>query len=427
VRAAARTLPSLDSVGLLIDTTPLRASRDFRLLWTGQAVSFAGSMITNAALPFQVFHETDSSLAVGLLGVVQLVPLLGFSLIGGALADSLDKRRLLLIVNVAALGCSAALALNASLDNPQVWVLFVLGALSSAIFAIGHPVTRSMLPLLLPPEQRPAAFALQATYGSFGMMVGPAIGGLLIDVFGLTTAYTVDLFTYGLALLAFSGLAPFPPAPEAARASRDSVMQGIRFLRGHSVIMSVFAIDLLAMVFGMPRALFPALTERLGGGPTMYGLLWSAVALGAFVATIASGWTNRIHHHGRAVLYCVAVWGLSIAVVGLTVEPVIALAALALAGAADMISGIYRSTIAADVTPDDLRGRVSGVEFAVYAGGPVLGDVEAGVVGGLVSLPFAIVSGGLACVAGAIAFAAAVPSFARYARPSAHSRSSSNG
>jgi MFS family permease len=196
--------------------------------------------------------------------------------------------------------------------------------------------------------------------------------------------------------------------------TRASIFEGIRFLRGHSLVISIFGIDLLAMVFGMPRALFPALTERLDGGPLLYGLLLSSVAAGAFIASLTSGWTSRIRRYGRAVVWSVCAWGGAIAVAGAVRTPAIVLLALLVAGAADMISGVYRSTIAAAVTPDELRGRVSGVEFAVYASGPVLGDVEAGLVGGLVSVPFAIVSGGLACVAAAIAFAALVPGFASY-------------
>ena len=379
-------------------------------------MSFVGTMITTAALPYQVFQETRSSVAVGLLGLVQLVPLLVFSLLGGALADGLDKRRLLLAVNVVSLGCSAALAANAALDSPQVWPLFVIGAASSATMAVSYPTTRSLLPLLLAPELRPAGYALQATYGSFGMMAGPALGGALIAAFGLTTAYLVDIATYAVTLVAFARLSPSPPVAGASRASRASILEGLRFLRGHSVVMSIFAIDLLAMVFGMPRALFPALSERLGGGPTLYGLLLSAVAAGAFLASLASGWTGLVRRQGRAVIAAVAVWGAAVAVAGAVRAAVPVLLLLVVAGAADMISGVFRSSVAADVTPDELRGRVSGVEIAVYAGGPVLGDVEAGLVGGLVGVPFAIVSGGLACVAGAAAFAVLVPSFAGYVR-----------
>ena len=251
---------------LLVDTTPLRVSRDFRRLWIGQAVSFVGSMITIAALPYQVFHQTGSSLAVGLLGMAQLGPLLVFSLVGGAFADSVDKRRLLLGVTTTSAGCSTLLAVNASLDRPQLWLLYVLGAVASAAFAVSFPVLRSLLPLLLDEEVRPAAFALQSTYGSFGMMAGPAVAGVMIAGLGLTSAYVGDVATYAIALVVFWGIAPSPPVVGAERASTTSVLQGVRFLRGHSVIVSVFSIDLLAMVFGMPRALFPALAVRLGGG-----------------------------------------------------------------------------------------------------------------------------------------------------------------
>jgi len=402
---------------LLVDMTPLRASRDFRRLWVGQAISFLGSTITIAALPYQVFHQTRSSLAVGLLGVAQLGPLLTFSILGGALADRVDKRRLLLGVTAAASGCSALLAVNASLSRPQVWALYVVGATASATFAVSSAALRSLLPLLVDEELRPAAYALQSTYGTFGMMVGPAVGGVLIGAFGLVSAYAVDVGTYCVALVAFGAIAAAPPVVAPTSGAGSSILEGLRYLRGHSVIMSTFGIDLLAMVFGMPRALFPALVVRLGGGPTLYGLLFSSVAFGAFVASLLSGWTSSVRHHGRAVLVSVVVWGAAIAAAGLVRQPALVLAMLACAGGADMISGVYRSAIAASVTPDELRGRISGVELAVYAGGPVLGDIEAGVVGGLVSVPFAIVSGGVACVVAAAAFSVRARDFAAYQRP----------
>jgi MFS family permease len=402
---------------LFVDTTPLRVSRDFRRLWIGQAVSFFGSTITIAALPYQVFHETRSSLAVGLLGVAQLGPLLLFSVVGGAFADRVDKRRLLLGVTAVAFLCAAALSLNASFDRPQLWMVYVLGAAASAAFAVSSTTLRSLLPLLVEEELRPAAYALQSTYGTFGMMVGPAVGGLLIGAFGLTSAYAVDAGTYCVALAVFGAIAAAPPVVVTSTARASSVLEGWRFLRGHSIIMSTFGIDLLAMVFGMPRALFPALAVRLHGGPTLYGLLLSSVAAGAFIASLVSGWTARVRHQGRAVLWAVAAWGVAIAVAGLVRAPILVLAMLACAGGADMISGVYRSAITASVTPDELRGRVSGIELAVYAGGPVVGDIEAGVVGGLAGVGFAIVSGGVACVGAAAVFALRVRGFVDYVRP----------
>src|SRR3954454_5113882 len=312
-------------MGLLLDTTPLRVSRDFRRLWIGQAVSFLGSTMTAAALPYQVYHVTNSSLAVGLLGIAQLGPLLVCSIVGGAFADSVDKRVLLIGVTIASMACSAGLAINASLDHPQLWLLFVLGAIASGVIAVTFPVVRSLLPMLLQEELRPAGFALQSVYGSFGMMAGPAVGGLLIGTVGLASTYVFDVATYAIALIAFAGIASSPPVGDAQRASVASVLHGLRYLRGQSVIMSVFAIDLLAMVFGMPRALFPALTDRLGGGPMLYGLLLSSVAAGAFIAAITSGWTGHVRRQGRAVLWAVAIWGAAIAIAGLSLNPVVVL------------------------------------------------------------------------------------------------------
>jgi MFS family permease len=391
-------------VKVLADTTPLRVSRDFRRLWIGHGVSFVGTTVTAAVLPYQVFRQTHSSLAVGLLGLAQLVPLLVCSIVGGGFADRIDKRRLLLVMTVGAMACSGLLAANAALAHPQLWVLYVVGAAVGGLMAMTFPILRSLLPLLLQEELRPAAFALQAMYGSFGMMAGPALGGALIAGLGVTSAYVFDVGTFVVALLAFVGIAPSPPIAADDGPEMTSVLDGIRFLRGHSVVLSVFAIDFMAMVFGMPRALFPALTDRLGGGPILYGLLLSSVAAGAFVASVLSGWTTRVRQQGRALLVAVAGWGACIAFAGLSRSAIIVLLLFAGAGGADMISGVFRSAVAANLTPDHLRGRVSGVEFAVYAGGPVLGDAEAGLVGGLAGVPFAIVSGGVACVVGAALF-----------------------
>jgi MFS family permease len=400
----------------MVDIRPLRVSRDFRLLWFGQAASFLGTTMTGAAIPLEIYKLTNSSLMVGVLGAVQLVPMLVCSIGGGALADSIDKRLLLLCVTLASLTCSGAFALNASLHHPQLWLMYVLGAISTGLLAITVPVLRSLLPMLVESELRPAAFALQSTYGSLGMMVGPAVGGVLIGVIGFAHTYLIDVASYVIALPLFFSIASSPPVGDGQRASVASIIEGLKFLRGHPVITSVFGIDMLAMIFGMPRALFPALTARLHGGPTLYGFMLASVAAGAFVASITSGWTSRVVRQGRAVIVCVALWGVAIAIAGTSRTAVVVLVLFGVAGGADMISGVYRSAVAADVTPDDLRGRISGVEIAVYGGGPVLGDVEAGVVGGLVNVPFAIISGGLACVAGAAVFATKVPSFAKYER-----------
>ena len=289
----------------------------------------------------------------------------------------------------------ATLAVNASLDQPQLWLLYVVGAVASGVVAISFATMRSLLPLLLEQELRPAGFALQSTYTTLGWMVGPAVAGVLIGSFGLTSAYATDVATFAVALVAFVGIAPSPPISAAVGTARESLVTGLRFVGGHRVILSVFAIDLVAMVFGMPRALFPALADRLGGGPVLYGLLLSSVAAGGFLASLGSGWTTRVRRQGRALLIAVAVWGVCIAAAGLTREPVLVLTMFVFAGGADMVSAVFRSTIAANLTPDDMRGRVAAVSGAVPA---ALGGVGSGVVGGA-GLPLAIVSGGVACVA----------------------------
>jgi MFS family permease len=400
-------------VKVLVDTTPLRVCPDFRRLWIGQAVSFLGTQMSAAAVPFQVYRLTHSSLDVGLLGLVQLGPLLVAAVVGGAAADGHDKRRLLLVVTVASMLCSAGLLANSSLGHPQLWLLYLLGAASSATGAFLSPILRSLATLVLPGELRAAGFALQAGYGSFGMTAGPAVAGVLIATLGFPSLYLFDAVSYLAALAAFLRVAPAPPVPGAERSSPSSVLTGLRFLRG-SLVAHVFALDLVAMVFGMPRALFPALVHRLGGGAELYGLLTASVAAGAFVASVLSGWAGKVRRQGQALLLAVATWGATIAVVGVVRSAVLAVVFLAGAGAADMISGVYRYTITAEVTPDHLRGRVSGAELAVYAGGPSLGDLESGVVGGVWGVPVAIVSGGLACIVGAGLFAIFVPRLGRY-------------
>jgi MFS family permease len=401
-------------VGVLLDTTPLRVSRDFRALWIGQAVSGLGSAMTMTALPYQVFEETHSTIAVGALGFVQLVPLVAGALASGALADSMDKRRLLLVISIVGLLSTGGLALNATLEQPRVWLLYLLGACTAGATGATYPVLRSLLALLLGPELRPAGYALTQTYGSFGMMVGPAVAGILIEQIGYEGTFGIDAATYLLAGIAFSLIATSPPAVDAARASLGSLREGLRFLRGQPIVLGIFGIDLIAMVFGMPRALLPAFSQELGGGSELYGFMLASIAVGMFLAALSSGWTGKVRRQGVAVLWAVTIWGAAIAVAGLSGAVAVVLVMFAIAGGADAISAVFRSTMAAAATPDELRGRVSGVEIATYAGGPQLGDLESGLVGGLVGVTFAIVSGGLVCIIGAAAFAVWFRRFTAY-------------
>jgi MFS family permease len=401
---------------LLIDVTPLRRSRQFRLLWIGETVSDLGSRITSVAVPYQVFVITRSSLAVGLLALCELVPLLTLPVIGGAIADRVERRRLMQITYAVLPAFSVVLAFNAHLRHPHLWVLYSFATLSTAAYALYSPAVRSAPPLLFPREELPSVLALTSVYYSFGSLVGPAVGGVLIAAIGLTGTYLVDVATFVVALGTLAMMAPLPRAPKEEVPERflDTITEGLRYLKGKPVLQSTFTFDLNAMIFGMPMALFPAMAFRLGGGARTVGFLYAAPYAGSMVITLLSGRAKDVRRQGQAVMVSIVVWGAALIVFGLSHALWLALISLAVAGAADMWSAIFRTSIAQAVVPDPLRGRLSGIELTAVAAGPALGDLEAGVVGSLVSVPFSVVSGGIACILGVGVLGSLVPEFARY-------------
>ena len=400
---------------LVVDLTPLRTSRQFRLLWTGETISDMGSHITAVAVPYQVFLITRSSLAVGLLALCELFPLLTLSVIGGTIADRIERRRLLRLAYILLPVLSAALALNAHLARPHLWALYVFATLSAAAYALYSPAVRSAPPLLFPKEDLPSVFALRSVSYNLGSLAGPAVGGLLIATIGFTGTYLVDAASFLVSLATLSMMDPLPRAEhEVPERFVDALREGLRFLKGRRVLQSTFTFDLDAMVFGMPMALFPAMAFRLGGGARTAGLLYAAPNAGSILITLLSGRAKHVRRQGQAVMASIVVWGAAIVAFGLSRSLWLALLALGVAGAADMWSGIFRTTIAQAVVPDAMRGRLSGIELAVVATGPSIGDLEAGVVGSLVSVPFSIVSGGIACIAGVFVLGLLVPEFARY-------------
>ena len=398
---------------LAIDVTPLRRHRDFRLLFTGQAVTFVGSMITYVAIPFQVYAITRSTFLVGLLGLVEFVAMMSTSFVGGALADSVDRRRIVQVTEVGLLVISVALAANASLDHPSVGVLFVAAGLATMLDALQRPSLDALLPRLVPREELTAAAALASLRGTVGMIGGPAVGGILIATIGLAATYTVDVATFAFSLLMLSRMRAVPPPPDAERPSLRGVLDGIRFARSRPELMGTYLVDINAMFFGMPNALFPALAAHYGGAEVV-GLLYTAPAVGAFAATLTSGWTPRIHRHGLAVLWAAGLWGTAILGFGLVDVLWAALLLLGLAGAADMVSGIFRTTIWNTTIPDHLRGRLAGIELISYSSGPSLGNVEAGALAAATTPRFSAAFGGAACVVGTLSLAAALPAFRRY-------------
>jgi MFS family permease len=399
---------------LAVDVSPLRESRPFRRLWIGQAVSHAGNAITMVAVPFQVYELTGSTLAVGLLALAALVPLLVVPLFGGAIADSLDRRRVLLLSELGLAAVAGLLLANALAPEPRLWALYALEALGTAAWGFARPAMSAVTPRLVRPEQLSAAIALQSVYSNFALVAGPALAGVLISVVGLPVAYGIDLATYGASLVAVWLLPSVAPQGDVDRPNLRAIADGLRLVRRKRALLGIFLVDTNAMIFGMPSALFPAFAAELGGGARTVGFLYAAPYVGALVASVLSGWVGRVRRQGVGVCVAAGLWG--VAIVGFGVVDALwpALAFLAFAGGADFVSAVLRSTILMQATPDAMRGRMSGIELVQVASAPTLGNLEAGVVASLTSVRFSIVSGGILCVAGTVALAALLPAFVRY-------------
>ena len=402
---------------LILDLTPLRESRDFRLIQLGTFLTGLGTQAALVALPYQVYVVTRSPFLTGLLGAAELVPLVAFSLYGGAIADRIDRRRLLLATQVALVGVSAALAAGAFAHTRQVWLLYLLAGLLAGFGAFESVARSAIVPNVVRPEQLRSALAF--TFGQMQLqsVVGPAVGGLLIAGFGLGAAYVVDAATCGAMVIAAGLMTPQRPSATAGEHPPvlRSIVDGLRFVRREQALVGSFAIDLVAMTFGMPRALFPVLAVSVyHAGASGTGFLFAAVAAGATVAALTAGWLEHARRLGRIVIAAVVVWGAAIAAAGLfsTIAP--ALALFALAGAADSVSAVCRTTINQTVTPDALRGRMSSVFMLVVRSGPRLGDLESGAVASLTTPQISVVSGGLACIGGVAAILLAFPALAAY-------------
>jgi MFS family permease len=406
-------IPRWLSRHILMDLSPLRRSRDFRALIGGVGVSTLGAQLTSVAVPFQVYAITRSSLYVGLVSLAQLFPLIFGSLLGGSLADSVDRRRLLLIVEALAAAASAGLALNSDF-GPALWPLFVFPAASAALSGIDSAARNAMIPGMVGLSLVPASNAMFQALFQTGAIVGPAAAGLLLAGAGVHVVYWLDVASFCVAMLAVLMISPQPPLRPAGtrRPGLRSTAEGLRFVRRSQTIQGAYLIDLNAMVFGLPRALFPALGATVfGGGATTVGLLYAAPGGGALLGALSSGWVGRIRRQGLAVIFAVIVWGLAITGFGLVRWLPAALVLLAVAGWADVVSAVFRNTIIQFSGPESMRGRLMGVQMAVVAGGPRLGDLEAGAVATAFGDTFAVVSGGLACIAGAFAVARLLPGF----------------
>ena len=398
-----------------MDLGPLRRHRDFRWLYAAQFVSFLGSMVTYVALPWQMFHLTGSNLKVGLLGAAELVPLLATAFVGGALADFVDRRRMVLWTELGLACGSGALALAALSGRPPVWTLYAIAAFMSALNGLQRPSLEALTPRLVDADEMPALSSLATLRGSVGMIAGPALGGALIASTGLASTYLFDIATFAFSLAAIRTIRTVPvPVSEADEGpTLRSVLEGFRYAKSRQELMGTYVVDFVAMVFGMPLALFPAIAATQGG-PHALGLLTAAPACGALVASLTSRWTARVHRHGLAVMMAATVWGLAIVGFGFAGGLVPSVLFLAFAGGADCISGLFRMTLWNQTIPDAFRGRLAGIEMVSYMSGPLLGNVEAGMIAAAFNVKVSVISGGVLCVVGVLLCALLLPRFVAY-------------
>ncbi|HEV2374769.1 MAG TPA: MFS transporter [Streptosporangiaceae bacterium] len=398
------------AVALSVDARLLGHSRDLRLLMGGRAISELGNAIAAVGAAVQAYRMTHSSIAVGVLGMAAAVPMVTGMLAGGAIADAMDRRMIIVATQAATGLVVAGLALNAASGHPQLWLLFLLAAASGAAAGLGAPARWAAVPALVPADQLPAAAALNATVSKAAGLAGPAIAGLIIARLGVAAAFSADAASYLIYALMAARLRPLLPRGGGRRAGLGSFAEGLGYLRHDRLVAGLLIVDVTAMVFGMPSALFPAIaTGRFHGGAATVGLLYAAPAAGGLAGALTSGWIGRVRHAGRVLLVSALVWGLAICGFGLAPVLPVALAWLALAGAGDLVSEVLRSSLLQLSIPDGLRGRLSALWLAQANAAPALGNLEAGGVAAISTPAISVVSGGLACVLGVALLAVLCP------------------
>ncbi|MBT2417429.1 MFS transporter [Streptomyces sp. ISL-22] len=418
--AAPPSSPPSRLRAVLPDLAPWRASADFRKLWLAGLISSFGSFLTFVALPVQIKELTGSAAAVGAIGAVQLVPLVVFGLYGGALADALDKRKLIVWTEAGQAVLSAALLVNAALPSPAVWPLYVVAALSSALVSVQRPALDSLWPRIVAHEHLPAAGSLNALRWQVGGVAGPALAGVVVAYAGAGWAYGADLLTFVASVLLTLGIAPSPASHAAAKPSLKAIAEGARYAWSRKELLGTYVIDIAAMLFAMPLAVLPFLADELDA-PWSLGLMYAAVPAGAMLVSLTSGWTSRIHRHGRAVVVSAALWGVAIAAAGVSRNVWLVLLFLTVGGAADMVSGIFRGVMWNQTIPDELRGRLAGIELLSYSVGPQLGQTYVGGVAAWQGVRTSVWSGGLLCVGAVGLLALCLPKLMTYdARTNEH-------
>jgi MFS family permease len=383
-----------------VDTRPFREHRDFRLLLIGGTVFYLGGMMTYVAIPFQIYQLTHSNFAVGAVGLVELVPVIVFGLYGGALADHVDRRLLMIWTGIAQAAFTAWLAINAFSGHPRLWEIFLVSGLLASSSALQRPSREALLPRTVRHDELMAANALSSLGMQAGVLVGPAIGGVLVASFGVGWCYLIDIVGLFVASMLYAAMRRYPHLGPTESPSLHGIGKGLRYALSRRDLPGTDVVDLAAMILAIPVVLFPALAQKVFGDPHLLGLLYSAETVGALLATALSGWTSRVQHHGRAIVLAAAAYGGFIGLAGLAPGIWLALLCFVLAGAADMLSAVFRGTIWSQTIPDSMRGRLAGIEMLSYSIGPLAGQVRAGVVADRWSVRGSIVSGGVSCVAG---------------------------
>ncbi len=398
---------------MLIDVTPLRISRDYRLLFFGQLISAFGTAMSFVVVPVQVYQLTGSTLLVGLLSAAEFILILFMAFVGGAYADFIDKRRMLRLTEIGQTLVTAMLVFNATRNHPRVWLLFVCAASHAGLSALQRPSFESMLQKIVPLELMASVSALNALRWNMTTILGPSVAGLILAGYGAGIAYSLDLITFSASLTAVFLIRAVPaPTQIEGRPTLKSVVEGVHYAWKRKDILGTYLIDMNAMFFGMPAALFPAMAVNFGAGSV--GFLYAAPSVGALVATLTSGWAKKVNRHGLVVAVAAALWGVAIVFFGFAHNLYLALFFLALAGGLDMISAVFRMTIWSQTIPHYLRGRLAGLEMISYTSGPKLGDAEAGIVATLTSVRTSIISGGILCVVGSAIISLLLPEFMRY-------------
>ncbi len=400
-------------LNIAIDFTPLKKYPDFRLLWGSGLISYFGSMITYVSMPFQIKQLTDSYLAVGLMGLVEIVPLILFGLYGGVLADHVDRKKMIWATEFAALALTSILLINSLIPNPKLWVLYLVGGLFAAVDGLQRPSADAILPRLVSHDDLPSASALMSLRWQFGVITGPALAGVLIATAGVKAGFTVDVITYVLSLILLARVGSVKPNKQSEKPTISSVVDGLKYATSRKDLMGTYLVDLAAMFFAMPNALFPFWAERLNATWAL-GLFYAAGTVGAFTITFTSGWIRNYTRHGYAVMMAALGWGIAITLAGVVNSLWLVLLFLALAGASDQISALFRSAIWNQSIADDYRGRLASIELLSYSVGPLGGQTRAGLVAERTSLRTSVISGGLLCIGFVTIFSAMLPEFRKY-------------